>query len=297
MGNLMTVFPGLPFSLWSAAVAAIIFDLLLYTFLALTVRQTETSGRRWNPLAITAGIHGRASLANLQILYFSLIVFWVAVYAFFRHAQLPQFSSDVLLLLGIGVAGTAGAKIVATQQGSVSFANKSWLRCKGWIKQDIGPNRRPPEWADLVTSEGIFDAFKFQSFAASLIVGIAFLVSSLDPATASGPGDFDIPDVFLALLGLSQAGYVGGKAITPAPVAELDRQLTKVREREARLQEAVAAKSQSRGSSGDDSPEKLHGPGLPEYDAYMADARIAAQMVHERTGNSIAAQKIDPEPA
>lgn len=293
----MNGFSFLPSGFWPAVAAATIFDLLLYTFLALTTKRTEARGRRWNPLVITAGVHGRASLANLQVLYFSLIVFWVVVFDVLRAGELPQLSADVWLLLGIGGAGTIGAKIVAGQQSRLTSGNESWLRRKNWIKRDIGPPRRPPQWADLVTGEGAFDAFRFQNLGASLIVGIAFLLSALDPAAAAETGGFQIPDAFLALLGLSQAGYVGGKAVSPAPVAELDRQLTRVRELDARLKQACAAQWQSSGAPAEFSAAAARAAAAPEYEAYMAEANVAAKMVEQRTGNSVTQDQIEPDMA
>ena len=87
-----------------------------------------------------------------------------------------------------------------------------------------------------MTTGGLFDIYRFQSFTFNVVVAVALLVSGF-----TGLAEFTIPAGLLALLGLSQVAYVGGKAVTPK-VADLDQALTKAREAEESFKKAVSDK-------------------------------------------------------
>lgn len=265
-------------------VAASVIVGVLYWFAGSTqAPKSVERGSPYDPLVITAGVFGRASLSNLQIFFFSLIVFWVLFYSVLKDGTLTKLSSDVLMLLGVGAAGTSGAKITALQQNRLSFENWAWLKRKGWIQEDIGKARRPPKWADLVSTDDAFDVFKFQNIVVSLIVGIGLLYIGLTDTSSSGLASFKIDPSLLGLLGLSQVTYVGGKAISASPIAELDKQLDELGKLERKFVEAVAGKWQeSEPPVRDIAEAKKSAPAA--YKAYEDATRTAAVMLQERIG-------------
>jgi len=297
----MEGFLGLPGNVWYGIAATIILG-VFYLFAALTRETTEVSGWRFSPIVITAGVFGRASIANLQIFFFSLIVFWALFYTVLKDGSLAELSSDVLLLLGVGAAGTAGAKITAIQKGRLSYLNWAWLKRKKWIRQDIGRMRRPPKWSDLVTSDDTFDVFKFQNVVVTLIVGIALLYAGLTGSGAetqganggaTGLADFEIGDSLLGLLGLSQVAYVGGKAVSStSPVQELDKALKELRKLEDTFTHSVAQSWAAAPPARDMGEAKMAAPA--EYAAYMTAANVAAQMLEDQIGGRHPDMEIEP---
>jgi hypothetical protein len=265
---------------------------IFYILAAITRRNTDVQGNIYNPLVITAGVFGRASLSNLQLFYFSLIVLWILVYNLVHEKGLVNLSTDVLVLLGIGAAGTAGAKLTAVVRDRLSYENWAWLKHKGWIEKDIGRARRPPQWTDLLTSQDAFDVSKFQTLFVSFSVGVALLMEGF--GQPSGAATFEIPEGLLGLLGLSQGINVTNKAISPSPNAELDKLLNEVRELESKF---VAKVAEQWGAS-PPSPADLDAAkkaARPEYDAYLHAAKRAAVMVQERIGARSPTTLTDPD--
>lgn len=284
---------GLPLSLWAGLFAsAAIF--LGYAFAARSFDEDPIRGWRWSPLTITAGVFGRASLSNLQLLFFSLVVFWVVLYVLYKDAQLTNLSEHVLYLLGIGAIGSGAAKVVAVSRKRLSFENWAWLKRKKWIKEDIGRQRRPPVWSDLVKSDGAFDIFKFQSVVVSAIVGFGILIVGVVSRDPNGLANFKIPEGLLGLLGLSQVTYIGGKVAAPAPVEELNKQLNEVRDLEGKFREAVAkAWAATSPPVRDLATAILAAPDA--YAAFRDKANNALEMVTERIGGRHTAAEVNPD--
>jgi len=276
----MGEFFGLPGNVWSGVIASVV--VLAFYWLAAYSRESVQEGTwRGNPLVITVGVHGRASLSNLQVFFFSLIVFWILTYHVAKELTLSDLSPHVLYLLGIGAAGTVGAKVTALSRQRLSLVNWAWLKRKGWIKKSIDPPARPPRWTDLITSEDTFDVYKFQTLVVSLIVGISLLASGLAAGSTGGLESFIIPNSLLGLLGLSQAVNVTGKA-TGSPVRiNLGAQLDKVRKLEGEFVAATAKawKKSKRDVADIDAAIKA---APEEYNAFLAAAKEAAEMVQER---------------
>lgn len=274
---------------WGAVFASV-FVILCYVAAALSRPHDPKAGWRFNPLVITAGVFGRASLSNLQILYFSLIVFWILVYGVLWTAALSTLSEHVLYLLGIGALGTAGAKVTSITRKRLAFENLAWMKNKNWIKEDIGRKRRPPQWVDLVNSDDAFDVFKFQNVIVTLVIGLAMFATALGESDPTGLENFEIPGSLLALLGLSQVTYIGGKAIAPPGNRDLNTKLTELRDLEKKFVAAVIdAKTPMTTSLGE--AKALAGK---EYNDYLVAAREAKSMVEEIVGNRIAETDIQP---
>ena len=277
---------------WSGLIAAI-FVIVCYVGAALSRPVRPGMGSRFNPLVITAGVFGRASLANLQILFFSLIVIWILVHLVLWSGKLGALSSDVLYLLGIGGLGTAGAKVTSIVRKRLSFENVSWLRHKHWIEADIGRARRPPQWADLVCTDDAFDVFKFQNVVVTFVIGLGLLGSVVVSADQSGLKTFVIDGSLLVLLGLSQVAYVGGKAIAPPANEDLNKTLTGLRALESAYVSA-ALDTAAWKAGGPDVAENVRKEAATAYNTYMEAARIAKVMLDDITGALIPDNRIEP---
>lgn len=265
---------------------------------------SQAAKQRWdgiaplNPLKITAGPLGRASLSNLQVFFFSAIVLWLAIFWLFRKSgQLIEFHDSVLLLLGITAAGTGGAKIAEASTKRLSFENWAWLKKKKWIQRDItrNPVTRTPKLADLMTSDQGFEVARFQAVSFSIVIGVALLIWGVT-GTAAEFKDIKIPAAYLILLGISQGVYVGGKAVVPSTIAELNGKLTKLRELELAYKTKVSSSAAwSATTGGTLTVETAKNEAPDEYTVYISAAEVAAVMVGEQTGNPIARPTYEPD--
>ena len=168
--------------------------------------------------------------------------------------------------------------------------------CKGWIKASIehGPNNRRPAFADLLRTGGEFDIGKFQLFVFSLLVGVALVYFAAHGADVADTSEFRIPGAYLSLIGLSQVAYVGGKAVGPSTVGDLNKKLTEVRGQEREFVKAVEAAWSKLDSSAARSLEAARGAAPEKYRDYRMLAEQAATMVGERTGNPVSDANTEP---
>lgn len=253
---------------------------VLYIAAAFT-RSPHPGEHRLNPLVITAGVRGRASLSKLQIFVFTLIVVWMLTYYLLDKSVVTDLSGTVLVLLGVSAAGTVGSKLTATAAATrsrqrVSYANWSWLVKKRWITDDsIFPPRRPPKFGDLINSGGELDVSKFQNMAVSVVVAVAMAYVGYKAGTLA---EFKIPDNVLGLLGLGQAVYLGGKAARVTTVKEFDEKLTELRELEAAFTKEVSDAWQANAPTNADMKTAIN-TATDAYNTYKASAGVAAVML------------------
>jgi hypothetical protein len=286
----------------SALTSAIVLVVGAYLLLAVAVaiRRRGQAGypagllprtvRCLDPVVITAGHHGRASVSKLQILFFTAIVAGLLAYYLARTWTLSELSTDVLLLLGIAGAGTAAAKLTATSRNRVSFENWTWMEQRKWISATQGRKIGPPDWGELITTAGEFDVYRFQMLVFSLIVGAALLLSGL-----SGLEDFSIPDSLLGVLGLSQVVYVGGKTVGPPSWSELDKKLSDLRDAEAQVAAAYARDNDCKpqGAGADHAAARKADP--EAYTAFEQAEQSARAMVTLLYGLKRPAAKLQPQ--
>jgi hypothetical protein len=222
-----------------------------------------------DPVQITADPWGRASLGKLQIFLFTLIIFGILLFNLLRRDILAAMSADVLALLGISAAGAAGGKIAYMKNRRLSFENFAWLIRHGWLPQKgleraIAPRAK---WSELFLDSNTkeFDPYAFQMAIFSMVVAIALARTSL-----AGLGTFHIPTELLGLLGISQAVFVGGKAMDTGGFPELDDKLDEVRKHERNI---VTLKKKTDAKSKEDLPK--------EQDALIESTAQAGQMFAE----------------
>lgn len=216
------------------------FTVLLYVLGALTISIPAPSRRtrltRLSPLWLALDGSGRASLSNLQIIFFSLIVLYLVSYILLRTGILASLSDTVLYLLGIAAVGSVGGKLATANTQRLSFDNWAWAKRKGWTNTD-GYHVSKPQWSDFFTTNDDFDPYKFQMLSFSFVIGVALLMTGL-----SGLAIFTIPTALLGVIGLSQATYIGGKIAVPVTFGDLDNKLTELRKAQDEFLAATADK-------------------------------------------------------
>jgi hypothetical protein len=114
--------------------------------------------------------------------------------------QFPDIPSGWPTLLGVSAGTTVAAVGITSTRGA-----------KG-----AGPVS--PSFADFITSGGMVMSTRFQFFVWTLVggVGFLFLILRSDPSNLHALPD--VPTGFLYLMGISSAGYLGGKVTSlPGP--------------------------------------------------------------------------------
>jgi hypothetical protein len=217
-----------------AGIIALAITVVFYVLGALAIPKDHRC--RLSPLWLALDGTGRASLSQMQIIFFSVIVLYLVSYILLRTAILASLSDNVLLLLGIAGAGSAMGQAATTNLQRLSFDNWTWIKCKGWTAGN-GFHVSEPRWRDLLTTNGEFDPYRFQMVSFSFVVGISLLFLGLD-----GLASFTIPPSLLAVIGLSQVGYVGGKIVAPGNMGDLDKKLTDLRKAQDDFLAATADK-------------------------------------------------------
>ena len=278
---------------------ATVLVLTLYGLAGFAVRNRWDHKLPLNPLKIIAGSSGRASLSSAQVFFFTLIVLWLAIYWVLRAGQLVPVDNSVLVLLGIALAGSGVGKITDSARFRATGENSAWAKRKNWIKKDFSRASvdRTPEIGDLLTSDGTFDIARFQAVGFSLVVGIALLYTGATAANAEAFSQFTIDEAYLALIGLSQSAYVGGKYVGSNPFRELNAKLDKVRSLEVAFISKVASSEEWKDKPAQDRNMALAREtcAVDEFVKYMSSAVEAAEIVGSMTGNPIDAACILPE--
>lgn len=174
--------------------------------------------------------------ACLQIFVFSLLVFGILLYYQLRYGVLAAMSLDIMTLMGISAVGAVGGKVAYVNNRRLSLENWAWLRRNGWLPvgKDVAPRAK---WSELFLDSDTkeFDFYSFQMAIFSVVVAVALVRTGL--STPSGLETFHIPPQLLALLGLSQAVFIGGEAAYTTGYAELGKKLDEVRQHEAKYLE------------------------------------------------------------
>lgn len=273
----------------SHAIAATGLVVILYGFASYSVRGRWGGKAPLNPLKIVADFTGRASLANTQVFFFTLIVIWLSLYWVVQTGNLELFDDTVLGLLGITVGGAAGGKIADAARNRVSAENWAWAKRKKWIRRDFtrAPLDRTPRVSDLLTSDQGFEVARFQAVAFSLVVGISLLIQGA-AAEVGGAATIKIDATYLTLIGISQGVYVGGKVVWPNLINDINTKLDTLRKLEVAFQTAVAGSAAWTAAAAGERTVSLAREIAPaEYNAYFAAASGAAEMVRESTGGNV----------
>jgi hypothetical protein len=195
-----------------------------------------TLRQHFDPIVIAAGNDGRANAGRLQILFFSLIVFGMAIYIELYTGHLTRLSDNLLLLMGISGLGATLSSGIRLGRGRLHFDNWAWLIHRKWVPRGGVAQLNPARWRDLFNTEGEFDVYRFQMITFSLLVGAAMIWTVIQGGDL---GTFEMPSGMLQLLGLSQGVYLLGGLVSPPTVKELDDQIETLKLKEAQFREAL----------------------------------------------------------
>jgi hypothetical protein len=224
-----------------------------------------------NPVVMTSGAYGKASLSRLQLLWFTIIVMSVLVYLFSLTGDLSDLPGSVLGLLGVSATGTVATTIAGNSTNRLSFANWQWLNEQGWLTEankyggpgdkkglvvKFGNNSR---LRDLLLDEnGVVNVYKFQLLFASFLVGVFLILSG-----GSNLRGFRLPENFPQLLGISNMFYVFGRFVQPTGFDDLNEKIKLLITKESELKSSASANPGQRPTC---------------LDGYLLDARLAAGM-------------------
>lgn len=280
------------------AIAATVLVFVLYVIASFAVKHRWEHKILVNPLKLLADTSGRASLSSTQVFFFTLIVAWLAIYWVVQEGKLVPINNSVLGLLGIAILGTGVGKITDATRFRLTAENWAWAKKKNWIKKDFtrASPERVPKFSDLLTSDQGFDIARFQAVAFSLVVGVALLFNGATAANPEAFSKFTIDGAYLALIGISQGAYVGGKYVGGNLFRELNTKLDKVRSLERSFATAVVNSAAWKGKAAQDRTMELARETCApsEHTAYMSDATEAAEIVGNMTGNVIGPGDIQP---
>jgi hypothetical protein len=147
------------------------------------------------------------SLSKFQLLAWTAVSVFGYLYLFFCRTliqwrfEFPAVPSGMPALLGVSAGATVAAAGITANRGPK------------------GAGATSPSMADFISSGGLVQGDRFQFFVWTLVGCVGFLVLVI----GSDPSKLDklpaIPDGFLYLMGISAAGYLGGKLVRlPGPV-------------------------------------------------------------------------------
>jgi hypothetical protein len=149
------------------------------------------------------------SLSKFQLLLFSITFLFGYLYVFFTTLlvqwkfTLPDVPQNIAGLLGLSGGTAIAAAGLTAARGSK------------------GAGLQHPTGADLISSGGVVVGERFQFFVWVIVActGFVMLLISEDPAKVTGFPQ--IPDGLLYVMGVSAAGYLGGKATrNPGPIIQ-----------------------------------------------------------------------------
>jgi hypothetical protein len=234
----------------------------------------------WNPVRITAGPDNRGSLSAFQVFFFSILVFAMLAYVLLRTGVLSDLSTTILELLGISGIGAAAAKGADSSKTALDPANQAWLMNKGWFDKASTRATASPSFYDLISSDGSFDVYRFQSLIFTGAVGIALFAGGVFQLAS-----FTVPQNILGILGLSQVVYIAGKLVTSNSATQLNAVITDLRNAEAAYRDAAHNTSDT-----PDAKDKV----TRAKAAYLDKAGGAAKLFTDVTGRPVDDGKLQP---
>jgi hypothetical protein len=160
---------------------------------------------------------GFPSLARFQFLIWTIIVMFAVLSVFFTRLFMgnPEIPNDIpenlLILMGISIA----VPFVSIPLSTIKYGDRR--PSKGAIED---ADRR--SLSTMLMENGKITVSRFQMFAwtwISIIVYLGYFFSQILTSNVNELSVPDIPQIFVFLMGLTQAGYVGTKAAMPEKMA------------------------------------------------------------------------------
>lgn len=157
----------------------------------------------WNII----GSNGQECLSQLQMLLFTMIVATLLFYQWLRTGLLQEISTDLLYLIGISTVGAAGTQITTSLKKDLDPKTYQYVQQLGWFAAPIAVGRERVGVAELLMTNQRFDIYKFQMLVFTCVIA-AYVIAS----GANELAHIQISATLLALMGISQGAYVGGRA-------------------------------------------------------------------------------------
>lgn len=164
------------------------------------------AARRLLPWNITSA-NGQASLSQLQMLVFTLIVATLLFYQWLRTGLLQELSTDLLYLIGISTAGTAASQVATAVRKNLDPLTYAYAQQLGWFTAPVGDGGGKGRPSGLLLTNRRFDIYKFQMLVFTCVIAAYVVASGADEL-----GNIQISATLLTLMGMSQGAYVGGRA-------------------------------------------------------------------------------------
>ncbi|MCY4305777.1 MAG: hypothetical protein OXC62_13520 [Aestuariivita sp.] len=282
-----------------SSVVATVLVFIFYLLAANSVKSQWEHKLLINPLKITTEANGRASLSKTQVFFFTLIVAWLSIYWIMEEGKLVPLNDSIIMLLGIAAGGAGLGRVAGAARFQVTGVNLAWTKKKKWIEKDLTrvSLAHRPKFSDLFTSDQGFEVSRFQAVVFSVIIGGSLMYNGIMIDDVSQFESFSIPSTYLALIGLSQGVYVGGKVVGTNFIPELNSKLDKLRELELAFTTAVLQSPiWQNASTGERDLWLAREKAAPsQYTTYMQNATEAAEIVNSLTGNKIDSIRIQPE--
>lgn len=220
-------------SRWLCGLISTVFLTTVYLFLATAIHAfycprsklistiRKTGLRILDPALVSASDYGTASLANLQILWFTLIVTWLITNGWLMTGELLNPSNSLLGLLGISGGVNVLGKSIGINQQRLPIPQWNWLVEHCFLKRacDVDPFH-VAQWRDFVNNAGVLDPSRYQLLIFGFLIGITLLLG--DPAALE---TYEVPGFFIALQGVSGSLYLFGKAANSNGKDEFQTQL------------------------------------------------------------------------
>jgi hypothetical protein len=156
-----------------------------------------------------AGSSGQASLPQLQIFVFSIIIATLLFYQWMRTGILQQMSPELLYLIGIATVGAGAAQLTDNIQRSLDKPVYDYLHHLGWFAAPTRNGHVTARASQFLLTNDRFDIYKFQMLMFSIVIAAYVIVQG-----ASALANLAIPQSLLTLMGISQGVYVGGHAVS-----------------------------------------------------------------------------------
>jgi hypothetical protein len=182
-------------------IAFLVLALMVYAIVSRGMKDNLINGQRYSPFwsFFIDRATNSYSLSKFQLLVFSAVFVFSYLYVFLCQwlvqwrFTLPDVPPTFAAILGMSAGTTLLAAGAAATRGN-----------KG-----AGPSR--PSVADFITTGGQVVPERFQFFVWTIVASIGFvaLLVSQNPAALNGFPEF--PQGLLYVMGISAAGYIGGK--------------------------------------------------------------------------------------
>ncbi|MEM7181690.1 MAG: hypothetical protein AAF518_12305 [Spirochaetota bacterium] len=179
-------------------VKTLLLSILVVTILLGSI-SIMTKKLNYVPLILMEPATNTYSLSKFQALAWTITLlgsyFYLAIAhgLLLRNGQIPDFNPSLLVLMSISYGGLLTAGSIGTK------------------KSKNEPSETPPEFKNLFMEGGVISLPRLQLFGFT-VVGILIYIYTLYTSNLL-QGLPDVPPTLLGLLGVSQGGYLGGKAM------------------------------------------------------------------------------------